>query len=79
MYSLTFGDAGVSHVASILRSELAQNLRLLGATSLAELSPSMVNARELERNIIHEEWYEGVGLGEKAKGLLERVKAKAKL
>jgi L-lactate dehydrogenase (cytochrome) len=51
MYSLTFGDAGVDKVASILRDEIAQNIRLLGATKLSELSPNMVNARALERDL----------------------------
>ncbi|GAA5839226.1 hypothetical protein JCM11251_006012 [Rhodosporidiobolus azoricus] len=51
MYSLAFGDAGVNAVASILRDELAQNTRLLGATKLDEVVPSMVNARMLERDV----------------------------
>ncbi|TNY24809.1 cytochrome b2 [Rhodotorula diobovata] len=51
MYSLAFGDAGVSKVATILRDELAQNTRLLGATKLSEVVPAMVNARELEDNL----------------------------
>ncbi|BGP40470.1 hypothetical protein JCM10449v2_004432 [Rhodotorula kratochvilovae] len=51
MYSLAFGDEGVSKVATILRDELAQNTRLLGATKLSEVVPAMVNARELEANI----------------------------
>ncbi|GAA5835530.1 hypothetical protein JCM3766R1_006440 [Sporobolomyces carnicolor] len=51
MYSLAFGDDGVNHVATILRDELAQNVRLVGATTLSELDPSLVNAKELERDI----------------------------
>ncbi|GAA6052900.1 hypothetical protein JCM3770_004399 [Rhodotorula araucariae] len=51
MYSLAFGDEGVSKVATILRDELAQNTRLLGAAKLGEVVPAMVNARELEANI----------------------------
>lgn len=51
MYSLAFGDDGVNHVATILRDELAQNVRLVGATTLSQLDPSLVNAKELERDI----------------------------
>ncbi|GAA5833349.1 hypothetical protein JCM9279_001498 [Rhodotorula babjevae] len=51
MYSLAFGDAGVNKVATILRDEIAQNTRLLGATKLSELVPSMLNTRELEANL----------------------------
>ncbi|GAA5925027.1 hypothetical protein JCM10213_000509 [Rhodosporidiobolus nylandii] len=51
MYSLAFGDAGVSRVATILRDELAQNTRLLGATKLDEVVPAMVNARMLEQDV----------------------------
>ena len=42
MYSLVFGDAGVATVTQILRDEITQNLRLLGATKLSELNPAMV-------------------------------------
>ncbi|KAM0752347.1 hypothetical protein T439DRAFT_342562 [Meredithblackwellia eburnea MCA 4105] len=48
MYSLIFGEEGVKTVASILQSEIAGSLRLLGATSLSELTPAMVNTRPLE-------------------------------
>ncbi|BGP02360.1 hypothetical protein NBRC10513v2_006008 [Rhodotorula toruloides] len=51
MYSLVFGDEGVNKVATVLREELAQNARLMGATSMTEVVPSMVNARELEQNV----------------------------
>jgi L-lactate dehydrogenase (cytochrome) len=51
MYSLAFGDAGVNKVATILRDEIAQNTRLLGATKLSELVPSMLNTRELEASL----------------------------
>ncbi|GAA6001507.1 FMN-dependent alpha-hydroxy acid dehydrogenase [Rhodotorula paludigena] len=57
MYSLAFGDAGVQKVATILRDELAQNTRLLGATSLEQVVPAMVNARALE-NAIYDGPYE---------------------
>lgn len=43
MYSLIFGDEGVATVATILRDELAQNLRLLGAQKLSDLNPRMVS------------------------------------
>ncbi|GAA5948097.1 hypothetical protein JCM3765_007108 [Sporobolomyces pararoseus] len=51
MYSLVFGDEGVNQVATILRDELAQNVRLVGSTSLSQLNPSLVNTKELERDI----------------------------
>ncbi|GAA6060003.1 hypothetical protein JCM10212_001161 [Sporobolomyces blumeae] len=51
MYSLAFGDDGVVKAATILRDELAQNVRLVGATRISELGPSLVNAKELEENI----------------------------
>lgn len=51
MYSLVFGDEGVNQVATILRDELAQNTRLVGATRLSELSASMVNTKEIERDL----------------------------
>ncbi|GAA5959291.1 hypothetical protein JCM21900_003917 [Sporobolomyces salmonicolor] len=51
MYSLVFGDDGVNQVATILRDELAQNVRLIGATKLGELHDSLVNAAALEQNV----------------------------
>ncbi|GAA5925853.1 FMN-dependent alpha-hydroxy acid dehydrogenase [Sporobolomyces koalae] len=51
MYSLTFGQEGVNQVATILRDELAQNVRLVGSTQLSQLEPTIVNATELERNL----------------------------
>ena len=51
MYSLVFGDEGVNQVATILRDELAQNVRLVGSTSLSQLNSSLVNTKELERDI----------------------------
>ncbi|KWU47086.1 hypothetical protein RHOSPDRAFT_28145 [Rhodotorula sp. JG-1b] len=51
MYSLAFGDQGAERVATILREELEQNTRLLGATKLGEVVPAMVNTTELERNL----------------------------
>lgn len=51
MMALCFGDNGTNKVASIFQGELAQNLRLLGATRIDQLVPSMVNATELEKNV----------------------------
>jgi len=51
MYSLVFGQAGPDRVIEILAAEMAQNLRLLGATKLSELTPAMVNARALEADL----------------------------
>jgi L-lactate dehydrogenase (cytochrome) len=51
MYSLAFGDEGVNQVAMILRDELAQNVRLVGSTKLSQLDRSIVNAKELERDL----------------------------
>jgi L-lactate dehydrogenase (cytochrome) len=62
MYSLTFGDEGPLKVATIMRDELAQNLRLLGATRIDELSPSMVNATRLERDLYDGPYTSPVGV-----------------
>ncbi|GAA5983167.1 hypothetical protein JCM10908_000181 [Rhodotorula pacifica] len=51
MYSLAFGDQGTQRVATILREELEQNTRLLGANKVGEIVPRMVNTTELERNL----------------------------
>jgi isopentenyl diphosphate isomerase/L-lactate dehydrogenase-like FMN-dependent dehydrogenase len=48
MYSLVFGDEGVAKVTGIIRAELEQNLRLVGATKLSDLSPSVVNTSRLD-------------------------------
>ncbi|KAL8276641.1 hypothetical protein RQP46_010990 [Phenoliferia psychrophenolica] len=64
MYALAFGQPGVQKVADILRDEVAQNLRLLGATKISELTPAMVNARPLEMQLYAGEY---VSPGLKAK------------
>ena len=51
MYSLVFGQAGPDRVIEILGDEIGQNLRLLGATKLSELTPAMVNTRALEADL----------------------------
>ncbi|POY70468.1 hypothetical protein BMF94_6536 [Rhodotorula taiwanensis] len=51
MYALAFGDEGTQRVATILREELKQNTRLLGATKMSEVLPSMLNTTEIERNL----------------------------
>jgi 4-hydroxymandelate oxidase len=38
----THGQAGVAHVAQILRAELAQAMAMLGAATLAELKPTLL-------------------------------------
>lgn len=84
MYSLVFGDDGVRKASTILRDELAQNMRLLGATSVAELVPEMVNTAYLEERIVDEKVYRaGNGVGSKVaqetRGLWGRWFGKAKL
>lgn len=83
MYSLTFGDTGVTRVTEILRQELAQNLRLLGATALTELRSSMVNAKQLERDVIDAGDYQGPETTtttstwtDRAQGVVRQVKAR---
>lgn len=38
----THGEAGVAHVAQILRAELTQTMALLGAASVADLTPALL-------------------------------------
>lgn len=51
MYSLIYGDAGVARCAELLADEVGRAMRLLGATSIKDLRPELVNVRELERKI----------------------------
>ncbi|KAI5475171.1 mitochondrial chaperone BCS1 [Pseudohyphozyma bogoriensis] len=48
MFSLVFGEAGVSKAIDILRAEIVLNLALLGGQSVRDLKPSMLNTRRLE-------------------------------
>ncbi|OAA69001.1 Aldolase-type TIM barrel [Cordyceps fumosorosea ARSEF 2679] len=42
-----YGQEGVERAMALLKDELAMNMRLLGAASVADLDPSMVDARSL--------------------------------
>ncbi|KAJ5668709.1 hypothetical protein N7462_009779 [Penicillium macrosclerotiorum] len=47
-----YGEAGVRRMLAILRQEIETNMVFLGAKSLNELQPEMVNASRLERDLI---------------------------
>lgn len=47
-----YGENGVRHMVDILRQEIETNMIFLGARSLNELRPEMVNASRLERDLI---------------------------
>ncbi|KAJ5108178.1 Alpha-hydroxy acid dehydrogenase FMN-dependent [Penicillium angulare] len=54
LYSLSagYGEDGVRRMLEILRHEIESNMTFLGATSLQELRPEMVNTARLERDMI---------------------------
>ncbi|KAJ5659910.1 hypothetical protein N7507_006361 [Penicillium longicatenatum] len=54
LFSLSggYGEQGVRRMLKILRQEIESNMVFLGATSLEELCPEMVNASRLERDLI---------------------------
>lgn len=54
LYSLSagYGEKGVRHMIKILRQEIESNMTFLGATSLKELKPEMINTSRLERDLI---------------------------
>lgn len=54
LYSLSAGyrENGVRRMLGILRQEIETNMVFLGATSLKELRPEMVNTSRLERDLI---------------------------
>lgn len=54
LYSLSagYGENGVRRMLGILRHEIESNMIFLGATSLQELRPEMINAARLERDMI---------------------------
>ncbi|PHH61287.1 hypothetical protein CDD81_517 [Ophiocordyceps australis] len=45
------GQAGVERVFEILEAEMATCMRLLGANNIAELGPTFINSRRVERDI----------------------------
>lgn len=54
LFSLSagYGEKGVRRMLEILRHEIESNMVFLGATSLDELCPEMVNAGRLERDLV---------------------------
>ncbi|KAJ5316520.1 hypothetical protein N7508_001028 [Penicillium antarcticum] len=50
--SAGYGEKGVLRMLDILRQEIETNMVLLGATSLKELRPEMVNTSRLERDLV---------------------------
>ncbi|KAK5091333.1 hypothetical protein LTR05_001516 [Lithohypha guttulata] len=53
LYSMTggYGEEGVKHMISILKSELLVNMGLIGATSIDELVPAMINTMRAEMEV----------------------------
>lgn len=49
--SAGYGEDGVQWMLRILRQEIEANMAFLGAASLAELRPEMVNTSRLERDM----------------------------
>ncbi|KAJ5637793.1 hypothetical protein N7490_007672 [Penicillium lividum] len=54
LFSLSagYGEKGVRRMLEILRQEIESNMVFLGATSLQELCPEMVNVGRLERDLV---------------------------
>lgn len=54
LYSLSagYGENGVRRMVQILRQEIEANMTFLGATSLKDLRPEMVNTSRLERDLV---------------------------
>ncbi|KAJ5960805.1 uncharacterized protein N7479_007955 [Penicillium vulpinum] len=53
LFSLSgYGEKGVRRMIEILRQEIEMNMVFLGASSLAELKPEMVNTSRLEKHLI---------------------------
>lgn len=54
LYSMTgaYGEDGARRLIAILRSEIETNMALLGAKSVGELHPGMVNARRVEMEVV---------------------------
>lgn len=46
LYSLVFGEAGVSKAARILKHEIETTMALLGVQRISELNPSYVSAQD---------------------------------
>lgn len=53
LYSMTggYGEEGVRHLINILKGEIMGNMGLLGATTVEELVPGMVNSQRAEMEI----------------------------
>lgn len=48
LYAMSaYGEAGVDRAMQLLKDEMEMNMRLIGAASIADLNPSMVDARGL--------------------------------
>ncbi|KAL4798693.1 FMN-dependent dehydrogenase-domain-containing protein [Aspergillus venezuelensis] len=54
LYSLSagYGEKGVRRMVQILRQEIESNMTFLGATSLKDLRPEMINTSRLERDLV---------------------------
>ena len=48
LYAMSaYGEAGVDRAMQLLKDEMEMNMRLIGASSIADLNPRMVDARGL--------------------------------
>ncbi|KZL82522.1 cytochrome b2 [Colletotrichum incanum] len=55
LYSLMYGQEGVEHLSQILKDELETSMRLCGVTSLRQITPAMVNTRDVDYLVVSEE------------------------
>lgn len=51
MYSLPYGTPGATHLISLLSQEILTTMSLLGARSIADLRPNLINATALRRTL----------------------------
>ncbi|KAK5073994.1 hypothetical protein LTR64_006865 [Lithohypha guttulata] len=52
MYSVSMGDDGVLKAIQLLSDEIETTMRLIGATSIDQLNPAMVNTKRLELELV---------------------------
>jgi len=52
MYSLPYGTPGATHLINILSQEVRTTMALLGARTVRDLRPDMVNVNALTRGLV---------------------------
>ena len=55
LYSLTYGQEGVEHLSQIFKDELETSMRLCGINDLTQVSPAMVNTRDVDHLVPRED------------------------